>query len=80
MGGSGLGLSIVAWLAQAHNGRVTVESEPSLGTTFTVWLPEYLPPGSTPVSVVADIDDEADVDLSPKDEVASSDTQPFPAS
>lgn len=38
-GGSGLGLSIVAWLAQAHNGRVTVESTPQQGSTFFVWLP-----------------------------------------
>ncbi len=42
-GGSGLGLSIVSWLAQAHNGRVTVESVPQQGSTFTLWLPEYTP-------------------------------------
>ncbi len=42
-GGSGLGLSIVAWLAQAHNGRVTVESTPQVGSTFFLWLPEYAP-------------------------------------
>lgn len=40
-GGSGLGLSIVQWIVQAHNGRVTVESEPQKGSTFTLWLPEY---------------------------------------
>lgn len=40
-GGSGLGLSIVQWIAQAHNGQVTVESEPQKGSTFTLWLPEY---------------------------------------
>lgn len=40
MGGSGLGLSIVQWIAQAHNGRVTVESEVQQGSTFTLWLPE----------------------------------------
>ncbi|MCB0062815.1 MAG: ATP-binding protein [Caldilineaceae bacterium] len=40
-GGSGLGLSIVQWIAQAHEGRVTVESEPQKGSTFTLWLPEY---------------------------------------
>jgi signal transduction histidine kinase len=40
-GGSGLGLSIVQWIAQAHEGRVTVESEPHKGSTFTLWLPEY---------------------------------------
>lgn len=40
LGGSGLGLSIVQWLAQAHNGRVTVESEVQQGSAFTLWLPE----------------------------------------
>lgn len=40
LGGSGLGLSIVQWIAQAHNGRVTVESEVQQGSIFTLWLPE----------------------------------------
>lgn len=40
-GGSGLGLSIVQWLAQAHNGTVTAQSTPGVGTTFTLRLPEY---------------------------------------
>ena len=39
MGGSGLGLSIVLSIAQAHNGRVTVDSEPQRGSAFTLWLP-----------------------------------------
>jgi signal transduction histidine kinase len=38
-GGAGLGLSIVQWIAQAHGGRIDVQSEPGKGTTFTVWLP-----------------------------------------
>lgn len=37
-GGSGLGLSIVKSVAQAHGGTVDVESGPS-GTTFTLTLP-----------------------------------------
>ena len=37
--GAGLGLSIVQWLAQAHHGRVEVDSRLEHGTTFTVWLP-----------------------------------------
>ncbi len=41
LGGSGLGLSIVQWIAQAHHGRVTVESALQKGSTFTLWLPEY---------------------------------------
>jgi two-component system OmpR family sensor kinase len=38
-GGSGLGLSIVRWIVEAHKGRVTVESVAGRGSTFTVHLP-----------------------------------------
>ncbi|WP_313896472.1 HAMP domain-containing sensor histidine kinase [Streptomyces sp. GC420] len=38
-GGSGLGLSIVRQLAAAHDGTVTVSSEPGAGAVFTVRLP-----------------------------------------
>jgi len=38
-GGSGLGLSIVAALVAAHNGKVTVTDTPNHGATFTVHLP-----------------------------------------
>ena len=38
-GGSGLGLSIVRWIVEAHKGRVTVESTVAQGSTFTVHLP-----------------------------------------
>jgi signal transduction histidine kinase len=37
--GSGLGLSIVRWIVEAHKGRVTVESQAGKGSTFTVHLP-----------------------------------------
>ncbi len=38
-GGAGLGLAIAKWIAEAHDGRITVESQVGHGTTFTVWLP-----------------------------------------
>lgn len=37
--GSGLGLSIVRWVAELHRGRVRVESEGGKGTTFEIDLP-----------------------------------------
>ena len=37
--GSGLGLSIVCHIVEAHRGQVTVESEPAHGSTFMIHLP-----------------------------------------
>jgi signal transduction histidine kinase len=38
-GGVGLGLSIVAAVAEAHGGHVSARSQPGNGTTFEIALP-----------------------------------------
>jgi GAF domain-containing protein len=47
-GGTGLGLSLVKEITEAHHGTVSVESEENKGTTFSIKLPhgesEYTPP------------------------------------
>jgi signal transduction histidine kinase len=37
--GVGLGLSIVELIARGHGGRVTVDSTPGQGSTFTLTIP-----------------------------------------
>jgi signal transduction histidine kinase len=37
-GGSGLGLSIARWIAEAHRARIDVQSKLGSGSTFTVRL------------------------------------------
>lgn len=46
--GSGLGLSIVRWIVQQHQGDVQVESKVGEGTVFTIELPAH---GSEPESL-----------------------------
>jgi signal transduction histidine kinase len=38
-GGAGLGLAIVRWIAEAHDGRVVLEATGLQGSRFVVWLP-----------------------------------------
>jgi len=37
--GSGLGLSLVRHIAEAHGGNIDVESTLGMGSKFTLWLP-----------------------------------------
>ncbi|RJP22619.1 MAG: HAMP domain-containing histidine kinase [Candidatus Omnitrophota bacterium] len=43
MGGTGLGLSIVKHIIRTHQGFVTVESAPKIGSVFTIHLPRAVP-------------------------------------
>jgi len=51
--GTGLGLSICYGIARDHGGRITVDSEPGKGATFTVFVPRDPRTQSRPASQTA---------------------------
>jgi signal transduction histidine kinase len=48
--GSGLGLSLLKHIVEAHGGRVTVQSTPGQGSSFTIHLPVATEEGPTPAA------------------------------
>jgi signal transduction histidine kinase len=56
LGGSGLGLSIVQQVAQAHSGVVKLSSEVGRGSTFVMWIPALGQPGELEAPEAPDLD------------------------
>jgi signal transduction histidine kinase len=50
--GTGLGLHIVSEILKDHGGDITVNSEPGVGTTFSVYLPLYAKQDDQPREIV----------------------------
>jgi two-component system OmpR family sensor kinase len=70
-GGAGLGLSIVAAIAEAHSGKAEVFTKPGEGATFRITLPLYVEaetpeapvtPAPVPAIPIAELEDSAATD------------------
>ena len=72
-GGAGLGLAIVAAIANAHGGRAEVQSAPGQGSTFRVHLPRTVP--TSPAAYQAESFDAPPIAAAP---TAPTEVDPIP--
>ncbi|ACL77671.1 PAS domain-containing sensor histidine kinase [Ruminiclostridium cellulolyticum] len=64
--GSGMGLTITRYLVELHKGTIALESEPNIGSTFTITLPVYLVPKGVgkKVSTVVTLNEKVNIEFS----------------
>jgi two-component system OmpR family sensor kinase len=70
-GGAGLGLAIVAAIIEAHGGHAEVETAPTEGATFRVYIPLTGPPPAVDTSI-AESEGVTDFDMLPEVQPESS--------
>jgi len=58
-GGTGLGLAMVQRIIRWHHGHIDVESIPQQGTTFHLFLPEYIEPQANHAETIPAVDSPA---------------------